>query len=65
MWKKSKSYYHALLQADGTKKDKANRRLHVPVSENIYGGMTKEKEEEIQEDVQRNSKVVKDCNDCC
>ncbi|XP_019425878.1 PREDICTED: heat shock 70 kDa protein 16-like [Lupinus angustifolius] len=26
--------------ADGTRKDKANRRLDVPVSVNIYGGMT-------------------------
>ena len=24
-----------------------------------------EEEEEIQEDAQRDSKVVKDCNDCC
>ncbi|KAG5120670.1 hypothetical protein JHK84_039010 [Glycine max] len=35
--------------ADGTKKDKANRRLHVPVSENIYGGMTKAEILEAQE----------------
>ncbi|KAJ1441369.1 Heat shock protein 70 family [Sesbania bispinosa] len=27
--------------ADGTRKDKANRRLNVPVNENIYCGMTK------------------------
>ncbi|XP_019455969.1 PREDICTED: heat shock 70 kDa protein 16 isoform X3 [Lupinus angustifolius] len=27
---------------DGTRKDKANRRLRVEVSENIYGGMTKD-----------------------
>lgn len=38
-----------MLQADGTKKDKANRRLHVPVSENIYGGMTKAEILEAQE----------------
>ncbi|KAK7300084.1 hypothetical protein RJT34_10916 [Clitoria ternatea] len=35
--------------ADGTKKDKANGRLHVPVSENIYGGMTKAEILEAQE----------------
>jgi heat shock protein 4 len=33
-------YYHAFLQSDGTGKDKANRRLNVPVSETIFGGMT-------------------------
>ncbi|KAL2316764.1 hypothetical protein Fmac_030640 [Flemingia macrophylla] len=27
--------------ADGTRQDEAKGRLHVPVSENIYGGMTK------------------------
>ncbi|CAJ1971393.1 unnamed protein product [Sphenostylis stenocarpa] len=35
--------------ADGTRKDKANRRLQVPVSENIYGGMTKAEILEAQE----------------
>lgn len=40
---------HAFLQADGTRKDKASRRLHVPVSENIYGGMTKAEIMEAQE----------------
>ncbi|XP_061339759.1 heat shock 70 kDa protein 16-like isoform X2 [Gastrolobium bilobum] len=29
------------ISVDGTRKDKANRRLHVPVNENIYGGMAK------------------------
>ena len=38
-----------MLQADGTKKDKSNRMLHVPVSENIYGGMTKAEILEAQE----------------
>ena len=33
-------------------------------SEDFRKILAKEKEEEIQEDVQRNSKVVKDCNDC-
>ncbi|TKY57284.1 Heat shock 70 kDa protein 16 [Spatholobus suberectus] len=37
------------LSADGTRKDKANRRLHVPVSENIYGGITKAEILEAQE----------------
>ncbi|KAL9316647.1 hypothetical protein ACSQ67_017648 [Phaseolus vulgaris] len=35
--------------ADGTRKDNANRRLHVPVSENIYGAMTKAEISEAQE----------------
>nr|KYP73398.1 Heat shock 70 kDa protein 4L [Cajanus cajan] len=35
--------------ADGTRKDKANGRLHVPVTENIYGGMTKPEILEAQE----------------
>lgn len=38
-----------MLQADGTRKDNANRRLHVPVSENIYGAMTKAEISEAQE----------------
>lgn len=38
-----------LQQADGTRKDKANGRLHVPVTENIYGGMTKPEILEAQE----------------
>ena len=32
---------HAYLQADVTRNDKTIRRLDIPVSENIYGGMTK------------------------
>ncbi|KAL2322644.1 hypothetical protein Fmac_027023 [Flemingia macrophylla] len=34
---------------DGTRKDKANRRLDVPVNEDIYGGMTKAEISEAQE----------------
>ncbi|XP_061342267.1 heat shock 70 kDa protein 16-like [Gastrolobium bilobum] len=44
--KKCESPRHS---ADGTRKDKANRRLHVPVNENIYGGMTKAEILEAQE----------------
>ena len=32
--------------------------------ENIRMFSAKEEEEEIQEDVQRDSKIVKDCNNC-
>jgi len=32
--------------------------------ENFRKPLEKEEEEEIQEDVQRDSKVVKDCNNC-
>ncbi|KAL2343265.1 hypothetical protein Fmac_004550 [Flemingia macrophylla] len=35
--------------ADGTTQDEAKGRLHVPVSENIYGGMTKAEILEAQE----------------
>jgi len=55
-----------LLQADGTRKDKANRRLHVPVSENIYGAMTKAEILEAQEkeiqlaDQDRTVELIKD-----
>ncbi|TKY46872.1 Heat shock 70 kDa protein 16 [Spatholobus suberectus] len=35
--------------ADGTRKDKANRRLNVPVNENICGGMTKAEIAEARE----------------
>lgn len=62
----NKSYYHALLQADGTRKDKANRRLHVPVSENIYGAMNKAEILEAQEkelqlaDQDRTTELIKD-----
>ncbi|KAK7305101.1 hypothetical protein VNO77_43001 [Canavalia gladiata] len=35
--------------ADGTRKDKVNRRLHVPVNESIYGGMTKAEISEAHE----------------
>ncbi|XP_057441185.1 heat shock 70 kDa protein 16-like [Lotus japonicus] len=35
--------------ADGTRNKKANGRLHVPVYENIYGGMTKDEILEAQE----------------
>lgn len=55
-----------MLQADGTRKDKANRRLHVPVSENIYGAMTKAEILEAQEkeiqlaDQDRTVELIKD-----
>lgn len=39
-----------LLQADGLREDKATRRLEIPVSVNIYGGMT---ESELYEAQQR------------
>ncbi|XP_058745064.1 heat shock 70 kDa protein 16-like [Vicia villosa] len=35
--------------SDGTKKDKANKRVHVPVSESIYGGLTHAEIMEAQE----------------
>ncbi|XP_019459795.1 PREDICTED: heat shock 70 kDa protein 16-like [Lupinus angustifolius] len=35
--------------ADGTREDKTNRRHHVEVSENIYGGMTKDEILEAQQ----------------
>ncbi|RDX91229.1 Heat shock 70 kDa protein 16, partial [Mucuna pruriens] len=35
--------------ADGTRKDKANRRLNVPVNEDVYGGMTKAEISEARE----------------
>lgn len=38
-----------LLQSDGTRKDKTNRKLRVPVSESIYGGLTKDEIMEAQE----------------
>nr|AII99889.1 heat shock protein [Cicer arietinum] len=44
--KKCESSHHS---SDGTRKDKANKRLHVPVSENIYGGMTQAEIIEAQE----------------
>ncbi|GAV72932.1 HSP70 domain-containing protein [Cephalotus follicularis] len=34
---------------DGVVKDKASRRLYIPISENIYGGMTKDELIEAQE----------------
>ncbi|RDX64723.1 Heat shock 70 kDa protein 16, partial [Mucuna pruriens] len=43
---KCESPHHS---ADGTREDKANSTLHVPVSENIYGGMTKAEILEAQE----------------
>lgn len=42
-----KYFYHTFLQADGTRKD--NRRLNVPVNENVYGGMTKAEISEARE----------------
>lgn len=44
--KKCESPY---TSADGTRKDKANRSIHVQVSENIYGGMTNDEILEAQE----------------
>ncbi|CAL5190675.1 unnamed protein product [Lathyrus oleraceus] len=35
--------------SDGTKKDKSDKRIHVPVSESIYGGMTNAEITEAQE----------------
>ncbi|XP_027938865.1 heat shock 70 kDa protein 16-like isoform X2 [Vigna unguiculata] len=52
--------------ADGTRNDKANRRLHVPVSENIYGAMTKAEisealEKELQlADQDKATELIKD-----
>lgn len=42
-------FSHSLSQADVAKKDKSVGRLEVPVSENIYGGMTKAELSEAQE----------------
>lgn len=36
-------------QGNGTLKDKANQRFEIPVTENIYGGMTKDELSEAQE----------------
>ena len=33
---------HSFLQTDGAKRNKATRRLEIPIRENIYGGMTME-----------------------
>ncbi|XP_027330921.1 heat shock 70 kDa protein 16-like [Abrus precatorius] len=44
--RKCESPHHS---ADGTRKDKANRSLHIPVSESVYGGMTKAEILEAQE----------------
>jgi hypothetical protein len=38
-----------LLQADGMRKDRVTRRLDIPVTENIYGGMTMAELSEAQE----------------
>lgn len=37
------------LQAKATKEEKSTRRLEIPVSENIYGGMTTVELSEAQE----------------
>lgn len=38
-----------LLQADGMRKDRVTRRLEIPVSEHIYGGMTMAELSEAQQ----------------
>lgn len=38
-----------LLQADGLREDKVTRRLEIPVSVNIYGGMTEAELYEAQQ----------------
>jgi heat shock protein 4 len=38
-----------LLQADGMRKDRVTTRLEIPVSENIYGGMTRAELSEAQQ----------------
>ncbi|XP_020230583.1 heat shock 70 kDa protein 16 [Cajanus cajan] len=45
----NKKFESPCSSADGTRKDKANRRLDVPVNEDIYGGMTKAEISEAHE----------------
>ncbi|XP_014502537.1 heat shock 70 kDa protein 16 [Vigna radiata var. radiata] len=62
----NKKFEASRHSADGTRKDKANRRLHVPVSENIYGAMNKAEILEAQEkelqlaDQDRTTELIKD-----
>ena len=37
------------MQANATKKNKSSRRLEIPVTENVYGGMTRREVSEAQE----------------
>lgn len=49
-WNAKLTHRILLLQADGLREDKVTRRLEIPVSVNIYGGMT---EAELYESQQK------------